>query len=306
LHFQKTINSVGRPLIFGEVLYDLFPEGNKLLGGAPFNVAWHLQGLGLPPLLISRIGNDQLGYNALEQMKKWGMDMSGIQLDQKHSTGVAHILSEKDDPQFDIPSLQAYDYIEKSLAFRNTKKKDLSLIYHGTLACRHSVSASTLKSLVNKLNLPIFIDVNLRSPWWEKISVCNFLQNASWIKMNEAELFLLSNTLKPSRLEKARTVLLKNKKSKALIVTRGSKGAFFLLPGNKKIESLGVKANGVVDTVGAGDAFSSVWILGIALDWNILITLERSLEFASAIVRQRGATRQDPELYRFFKKKWKL
>jgi fructokinase len=306
LHFKKTINSVGRPLIFGEVLYDLFPEGNKVLGGAPFNVAWHLQGLGLPPLLISRIGNDQLGYNALEQMKKWGMDISGIQLDQEQSTGVVRVLSEKDSPRFEIPSLQAYDYIEKSSALRNTKKINLSLIYHGTLACRHSVSDSTLKSLMKKLNLPIFIDVNLRSPWWEKSLIYSFLQQACWIKMNEEELFLLSNIPKSSGLKKAGKVLLQNRKNKSLIVTRGSRGAFFLLPGNKKIDSPGMEATGVVDTVGAGDAFSAVLILGIALNWNVLITLERSLEFASTIVRQRGATRQDPELYQFFKKKWKL
>ena len=36
-----------RAIIFGEVLFDTFPDGTAVLGGAPFNVAWHLQGFGL-------------------------------------------------------------------------------------------------------------------------------------------------------------------------------------------------------------------------------------------------------------------
>jgi fructokinase len=46
----------GRPLVVGEVLFDVMPDGNRILGGAPFNVAWHLQAFGLKPLLITRVG----------------------------------------------------------------------------------------------------------------------------------------------------------------------------------------------------------------------------------------------------------
>ena len=50
-HSQHTV------VIFGEVLFDDFPDG-AVLGGAPFNVAWHLQAFGLHPVVISRTGND--------------------------------------------------------------------------------------------------------------------------------------------------------------------------------------------------------------------------------------------------------
>ncbi|MBA1332725.1 carbohydrate kinase, partial [Candidatus Endoriftia persephone str. Guaymas] len=49
------------PIIFGEVLFDCFEDGSRVLGGAPFNVAWHLQALGAAPLFISRVGDDSLG-----------------------------------------------------------------------------------------------------------------------------------------------------------------------------------------------------------------------------------------------------
>ena len=56
-----TSRSRGKPLIYGEILFDIFPGDKKVLGGAPFNVAWHLQGFGLAPLFMSRIGEDAEG-----------------------------------------------------------------------------------------------------------------------------------------------------------------------------------------------------------------------------------------------------
>jgi hypothetical protein len=61
-----------RPVIFGEVLYDCFPDGEAVLGGAPFNVAWHLQGLGLSPLFISRVGDDPLGHRVRDIIERRG------------------------------------------------------------------------------------------------------------------------------------------------------------------------------------------------------------------------------------------
>jgi sugar/nucleoside kinase (ribokinase family) len=53
--------SATRPCIFGEVLFDHFPDGKRVLGGAPFNVAWHLQAFGEAPRFISRVGDDAEG-----------------------------------------------------------------------------------------------------------------------------------------------------------------------------------------------------------------------------------------------------
>ena len=60
-----------RPWIFGEVLFDCFPDGSRVLGGAPFNVAWHLQALGLEPLFLSRVGRDAAGREIRTAMGEW-------------------------------------------------------------------------------------------------------------------------------------------------------------------------------------------------------------------------------------------
>jgi len=67
-----------RPIVFGEALFDCFGE-RELPGGAPLNVAWHLQALGWNPLLVSRIGADDQGQRITKRMQDWGMNTTGIQ-----------------------------------------------------------------------------------------------------------------------------------------------------------------------------------------------------------------------------------
>ena len=76
-----------RARIFGEVLFDHFPNGTRVLGGAPFNVAWHLQAFGQAPLLCSRIGNDPDGASITAAMREWDMDTRELQLDPVASAG---------------------------------------------------------------------------------------------------------------------------------------------------------------------------------------------------------------------------
>jgi fructokinase len=76
-------------LLFGEVLVDCFPD-KEVEGGAPFNVAHHLQGLGngLRPTLVTRIGKDARGRHLLDTFKAAGLPTDGVQLDSLHPTGV--------------------------------------------------------------------------------------------------------------------------------------------------------------------------------------------------------------------------
>ena len=62
----------------------------------------------------------------------------------------------------------------------------------------------------------------------------------------------------------------------------------------------------VIDTVGAGDAFASVTILGNLLDWSLGVTMERAQQFASAVVAVRGAVVPERKFYQPFIKEWKL
>jgi len=107
--------SHGVPVIFGEVLFDCFPDGNSVLGGAPFNVAWHLQAFGLSPVVITSIGDDELGTKVKSAMMDWNMNTAGLQLDPLHPTGSVDIEFKDGEPRYTIVEHRAYDYIDAGL-----------------------------------------------------------------------------------------------------------------------------------------------------------------------------------------------
>jgi len=168
---SNTPLSPGRPVVFGEVLFDRFPDGSSVLGGAPFNVAWHLHGFGMYPLFVSRVGDDALGEQVLDIMQQWGMDSSHLQRDAEHPTGQVEVKIEGGQPSYTILPQQAYDFIEPPLLVA----ADFSLIYQGSLITRSPVSCAALHRLCERSRLPRFMDVNLRSPWWEHAAVMEWL-----------------------------------------------------------------------------------------------------------------------------------
>ncbi len=290
-----------RPVVFGEVLFDRFPDGSVVLGGAPFNVAWHLQAFGAAPLFISRVGDDALGRRIRDTMHAWEMDASGLQLDSAHPTGSVDIRIEDGEPAFDIVDRQAYDFIDPSAL---PPLPDHALLYHGSLAVRHADSGRALQQLQQDRDLQRLVDVNLRPPWWQRETVLSLLQGARWIKLNEAEL----ETLVPEAGElQARMQLLQDRcRAELLVVTRGAAGAVTRDAGGDQHRVVPRERGGLIDTVGAGDAFTSVVMLGLLRGWEVPLMLERAQSFASAMTGVRGATCKDPGFYQSFFEAWKL
>ncbi len=289
------------PIIFGEVLFDCFPDGNSVLGGAPFNVAWHLQAFTQSPLMISSIGDDELGGEVKSAMKGWHMDTSALQLDPSHPTGSVDIKFDQGEPHYTIVEHRAYDYINtKSLP---TLAKN-SLLYHGSLALRNQVSRETLASIKASHTGPVFLDVNLRDPWWLKASVLEMATEADWVKLNEDELLQLgcgNGDIKSQAAE-----FINAHHLTAVIVTLGSKGAIVLTNKGEYVRATPSQMLKVIDTVGAGDALTSVLILGILLQWPLEQSMQRAQDFASLIVAHQGATVHNHAFYQPMISDWNL
>jgi fructokinase len=290
-----------RPIIFGEVLYDCFPDGQAILGGAPFNVAWHLQGFGLAPLFISRVGDDPLGRRVRDAMHRHGMDTSGLQLDSSHPTGKVSITLSGTSHSFDIIPDQAYDYIERDAL---PPIPETALFYHGSLAARSPVSARTLEFLCTRCSGRRLVDVNLRSPWWRREQVLGLLDGAWLAKLNDEELLQLvpDGGDDESRMQQ----LMEAAGLQLLVLTRGAAGAELLTAGAERFRVTPHPVAGMVDTIGAGDALTSVLMLAVLRGWPYRETLERAQAFASAIVACRGAIAEDPGFYRPFLEDWGL
>ena len=287
----------GEICIFGEVLFDHFPDGRRVLGGAPFNVAWNLSAFGEDPRLISRVGTDGNALSVRSAMQVWGMDTAYLQSGAEAPTGLVQVTFDAGEPAYDIIHPAAWDAIAPP-----DPPPDCGLLYHGSLALRSAVSRATLQGLRAARPGAVFVDVNLRAPWWQREVVRALLDGADWVKLNDEELDRLAPAGE-GREARARALMAQHGVAH-LLLTGGSRGAAVFTAGGERFATRPVERIEVVDTVGAGDAFSSVMILGITRGWPLQLSLDRAQQFASAVVGQRGATVHDRAFYRPFLEAW--
>ncbi|HEY5673443.1 MAG TPA: carbohydrate kinase [Malonomonas sp.] len=281
--------------IFGEVLFDCFPTGEQILGGAPFNVAWHLQALGDQPRFISRVGKDDRGDKIMLAMRNWGMNTTAVQIDTEHPTGRVEVTITDGEPSYDIVADSAYDFIS---AEQLGDPIAAGILYHGTLCLRNQTARDALHEIAQRAEIRIFLDVNLRPPWWQRDEVFAWLKNAHWVKMNQEELRLLGAGATDIRQQMAE--LQSTCGLEQLIVTRGEQSTLVRTAAGEFHSLVPKKAEHLVDTVGAGDAFSAVYIHGLRAGWPTEVTLHHAQQFASKIVGLRGATTADSVFYQEF------
>lgn len=290
-----------RPVIFGEVLFDRFPDGSTVLGGAPFNVAWHLQAFGLQPLFISAIGADRAGEQARTAMQDWGMDLSGLQTNPDYPTGAVEVRFHDGEPHYTITPDSAWDFIH---AEKLPRPPTDALLYHGSLALRQPVSRHAWEQLTQQTGAPRFIDINLRAPWWDEALLTPLLQGARWLKINADELAAIAP--QASDAEGRIRSLFGALPLEWLVITQGPAGAAAVSASAERLQVRPEQAVQVVDTVGAGDSFSSVLLLGLAQGWPMGQTLQRAQQFAAAVVGLRGATTRHQDFYQPFLDNWGL
>jgi fructokinase len=288
--------------IFGEVLYDVFPDGQQVLGGAPFNVAWHAQAFGLSPHFISRVGIDAAGDRVIAAMHNWGMHLDGVQQDPEHPTGRVQVnLTAENEPAYSIVPHCAYDFIDAAAL---PHAGVCQLLYHGSLALRNEVSRQALETLKRKDAGRAFVDVNLRTPWWDRDAVIANLAGVRWTKLNSHELGLLVPDA--GTRDEAIELFMQRYAPELLIITLGEAGALAVTAAGETARAAPDRQHPVVDTVGAGDAFASVVLLGIMRRWPLPLLMQRAQSFASAIVGLRGATVGDMAFYQPFRDNWEL
>ena len=296
----------GTVVLFGEVLADIFPE-RTVLGGAPFNVARHLKAFGQNPVLVTRLGNDSLRDEVLQVMSQNEMETVGIQCNNIHPTGQVQVHIGKNGHRFEILPDQAYDFIHPAMVRMAALSVNPALIYFGTLAQRNEISRRALKTLLRSTDAAKFLDINLRAPWYDKKVLRQSLQNANILKLNNEELAILAEMfeLPESKPQDQARDLMRQFDIEQVLVTCGDEGAWQINSGGKKIE-VGVKnkLTKLVDTVGAGDGFAAVCILGALKRWPINRTLERANNMAAAICGIRGAVPEQADFYEQFTREW--
>jgi fructokinase len=285
----------------GELLWDIYPDGKKVAGGAPFNFAFHCHLLGHAAAVVSRVGRDDLGRELRERVRELGLSDEFIQDDGERPTGTVRVsVDAMGQPIYAIDTTAAWGNLEWSPAF-DLLGQVAAAVCHGTLARRGGAgSRNAIAALVEQVGRrggPTIYDVNLRGKIAEYPDEACLLAS-SWIKVNNDELGAVEvvldgrGSVDSSVADSEEVFELLAKKSTRekplLIVTRGAEGAEAIGRGIRVCEP--ASATKVVDTVGAGDAFTAAMVC-LHLEGRPLSDCLRFANYyAARVCEHRGAT----------------
>jgi fructokinase len=272
---------------FGEVLWDLLPSG-KIAGGAPMNVAVHANQLGLNAIMISAVGDDELGKGILSFLLSRGLSVENIQKNE-YQTGIVEVtLDAKGSPSYAIIETVAWDFIRLTELAKSTIQAADALVF-GSLALRNEISKQSLLQLLTDAKLKI-LDINLRKPFYTSELTDELLRVADIVKVNDDELKMICSWYGQSGNEIQNASFLKERyQLRGIIVTRGANGAFFIDEKNEMFEHQGFKV-AVNDTIGSGDSFLAAFITKWLNGETPAETLKYACAVGAFVATQKGAT----------------
>jgi len=301
--------------VFGEALVDDFGD-HQVLGGAPFNLARHLAAFGQAVLMLTRVGDDANGGRVRADCARFGMNTAGVQVDADRPTGRVLVERSADggSHRFTILEDQAYDFVEAGPALAAVAEPVPDTLYFGTLAQRAPQSQKTLARLMEATTAHRYLDLSVRAGVTERC-VFRSLHAADVVKVNEEELQDLfgwythlrpaTDDMRDTEVRNACATLLRIFNLQGMIVTLGARGAvYFGADGTFADAPPAAMPGTLADTVGAGDAFSAVFLVGRAHGWPLAQTLARANEFAGAVCCIAGAVPASLDFYQPFIERW--
>ena len=283
-------------LSFGEVLWDVYPD-NKFIGGAPMNFAAHFAKQGGSAAMISALGNDSLGCDALKQLEAWKLDTSFITYPEGKETGKCLVtLDEKRVPSYNLLSDVAYDYISCDKV-----KGEFDAVYFGTLSLRSGYNRKSLEGLLHREKFgEVFSDLNIRPPFYSKESILFALENASIVKISDEEMPIVLSEIgfdvSDDYAAVSSALAKRFSNLKVIIVTLGPKGSFAYNCADGSTYSCGTVEVKVVSTVGAGDSFSATFLANYLSGKGIDVCLKKASEIASFVVSRYEAVPDYPSV----------
>jgi fructokinase len=258
---NRRVSETGVPQIagIGELLWDLLPGGARL-GGTVTNFAVLCARLGHQVVLASSVGDDDYGTTARGILFQPNLDLQQLQLDRAHPTGTVHVTLADSQPSYTIHRGVAWDFIRPTGDLLAVARV-VDAVCFGTLAQRHEVSRSTIRSFVaaTASHCVRVCDINIRMPDCTAEVLRWSMAHANILKVSDEELplaFSLLGERVSTAPQAAAHWLLENFPNCALVATTlGAKGSLLTTrEGEFKHPGFPIK---LVDTVGAGDAFTA-------------------------------------------------
>jgi fructokinase len=240
-------------ICFGEILWDNLPTGRNP-GGAPMNVAYHLNKLGIPGALISAVGADDAGKDLLNFLKSKGVSSELVQVDVQHETSeVIATMNDEHEVSYEILTGVAWDYISKKKINIQAVSKASAFVY-GSLSARSAESREALLYSLEQATYKVF-DVNLRAPHYAPELILSLMHHADLLKVNAAELHAIAGWLNIKSEQEAEIIaeIFSKYQVQEVVVTKGGSGAS-LYTREKSYQAKAYQVD-VQDTIGSGDSF---------------------------------------------------
>jgi fructokinase len=279
------------PLVIGigEVLWDKFPDGQRL-GGAPAAFAYHAGQLGARARLVSRVGLDSDGDKLMQALRELGVDRRDLQKDAQHGTGEVRVhLDSVQEATYEIVKNAAWDFLAwtEDLAALATQAQALS---YGSLAQRNDRSRITIQRFVRAAPIDSFrlFDINLRQKFYSRDIIEFGLDHATALKASVAELEVVAQMFHwgGAKEEQVIGLLMKNHPIKYIAVTHGAAGCN-LYHGTEMVRSAAPEVT-VADTVGSGDAFGAALVLGLLRGEPLQAVADRANQVGAFVASQPG------------------
>jgi len=282
-----------RPLVIGigEILWDLLPAG-KQLGGAPANFAYHAHALGADALVVSRVGQDALGRAILDRLAGLGLRTDGIGVDPAAPTGTVTVaLDAQGVPTFTIHENVAWDLISAAPAARAEAARAAAICF-GSLAQRHPVARAVIREFVGSVPAAAWrvFDINLRQHYYSREIIEDSLRAANVLKLNDAELPVVAHLCNLTGDESRLLAALAGRYGlRVVALTKGAAGSTLWVDG-ALIRRPAAPVARVVDTVGAGDAYTAALVMGLLAGHAPERIVDEAHRLAAHVCAQPGAT----------------
>ena len=281
-----------RIVAMGDGLWDLFPDGPRF-GGATANYACHASIHGAEVFMVSGVGKDERGQALLQVYRKHGVNTGLVQELEGYPTGIVTVeLTESGLPTFTIGENAAWDHWLWNEEIER-KVETADAVYFGTLGQRGESAKKGIHNaldIAKRKNISRILDINLRSPFFDYSLIRESVSKCSVLKLSDEELMEVSDACEVSTELSHENILMELRKKYALelvVMTRGAKGALLVAEG--KVFSQEGFPTKVVDTVGAGDAFTASMTLGFLRGKEYQNILKEACKVASGVCSHAGA-----------------
>lgn len=260
----------------------LVPQLRREFGGCAGNIAYNLHLLGEQALPMATVGKDFAPY--ADWFEQQGICQDYLTTVEDDYTGQAYITTDMDDNQ-----ITAFHPGAMSVSERNHVPTNAD-IKIGIVSPDGKAGMIEHAQEFEQAGIPFIFDPGQGLPMFDGDELLAFIEQATWVTVNdyEAELLQEKTGLSPHDIAS---------KVDALIVTKGAQGSV-IYTSNRRMDIPAAKPADVVDPTGCGDAYRAGLLYGLMhqLDWPVtgrIASLMGAIKIAHAGTQNHAPTLED-------------